>query len=330
LPVKTLPHEAVGLRRPVEFEPRGRKGRVVTDGGPDAVLPQAARDRVFRIQGGSTWGSTLSTDEFVAVCGAGFKPVGQVFGAGVYNIGYVGAFGCAGGWSSSDPGPARALTRVSGEGGLGVRPLVQALYEARHAVIDRMTADCAALGGHGVVGVSLTSGEFPLGGLEFQAMGTAVRGARASAPPHPFSSDLSGQDFAKLIHAGWVPVGVALGISIGARHDDQQTYSTTARGARNAEVDGYSELVNMARHDARVQLAADVARMGADGVVVSSIDLRVHDRECPSPAGSRDHFAEVTITGTAIARFSSGTVVPAGSLAVLPLGGLPSGIWPCI
>jgi hypothetical protein len=43
----------------------------------------------------------------------------------------------------------------------------------------------------------------------------------------------------------------------------------------------------MTRHDATVQLAADVARIGADGVVVSSMDLRVHDRECPSPAGSR-------------------------------------------
>lgn len=292
---------------------------MVTDGGPDAVLPQAAGDRPTPTRGGGAWGSTLSTDEFAAVCGAGFEPVGQVFGACVYNIGYTGAFGCAGGWSSGDTGPVRALTRVSGEGGLGVRSLVEAMYEARRKAIDRMTAECAALGGHGVVAVSLTSGEFLSGGLEFQAMGTAVRGAGAFAPPHPFSSDLSGQDFAKLIHAGWVPAGVALGISLGARHDDQQTYSTTARGARNAEVDGYAELVTMTRHDARVQLAADVARIGADGVVVSSIDLRVHDRECPSPAGSRDHFAEVTVIGTAIAQFSAGAVVSAGTLAVLSL-----------
>jgi uncharacterized protein YbjQ (UPF0145 family) len=291
----------------------------VTDGGPDAVHPQAAGDRLARTGGASAWGSTLSTDEFAAVCGVGFEPVGQVFGACVYNIGYTGAFGCAGGWSSSDTGPARALTRLSGEGGLGVRPLVEAMYEARRKAIDRMTAECAALGGHGVVGVSLSYGEFLSGGLEFQAMGTAIRGAGAPAPPHPFSCELSGQDFAKLISAGWVPAGVALGISLGARHDDQQTYSTTARGARNAEVDGYAELVNMTRHDAGVQLAADVARIGADGVVVSSIYLRVHDRECASSAGSRDHLAEVTVIGTAIAQFSAGAVVPASTLAVLSL-----------
>jgi uncharacterized protein YbjQ (UPF0145 family) len=275
----------------------------------------------------ATWGTLLSVGEFAAVREAGFEPVGQVFGACVYNIGYTGAFGCAGGWSSGETGPVRAQTRVSGEGGFGVQPLVTAIYEARRMAIGRMTAECAALGGHGVVGVSLTTGEFLSGGLEFQAMGTAVRGAGAAAPPHPFSSGLSGQDFARLIHAGWVPAGVALGISLGARHDDQQTYSTTARGARNAEVDGYAELVNMTRHDARVQLAADVVRMGAEGVVVSSMDLRVHDRECPSPAGSRDHFAEVTVIGTAIAQFSAGPVVPAGTRAVLSLDPGSSASW---
>ncbi len=60
-----------------------------------------------------------------------------MFGACVYNIGYVGASGCAGGWSSSDFGSAGALTRVSGQGGFGVRPIVQALYEARHTAIGR-------------------------------------------------------------------------------------------------------------------------------------------------------------------------------------------------
>jgi len=270
-------------------------------------------------EGSGAWGSTLSADEFAAVCGVGFEPVGQVFGACVYNIGYAGAYGCAGWGSRRYAGPAGAPTQVSGQGGFGVRPMAQAMYDARHIAIDRMTAECAALGGHGIVAVSLTSGEFPLGGVEFQAIGTAVRGTGAPAPPHPFTSDLSGQDFAKLIHAGWVPVGLALGISVGARHDDWHTRSTAAQGPWNAEVDGYTELINMTRHDARAQLAADVSRMGADGVVASAIDLRVHDRECPSPDHARDHFAEVTIIGTAIARFTSAAVAAPGSLAILSL-----------
>jgi hypothetical protein len=109
----------------------------------------------------------LSAGEFAAIRGAGFEPVGQVFGACVYNIGYVGAYGCAGGWSSGDLDPFGAVTRVSGQDGFGVRPMVEAMYEARHKAIDRMTAECAGLGGHGIVSVSLTLGEFPFGGLEF-------------------------------------------------------------------------------------------------------------------------------------------------------------------
>ena len=291
---------------------------MVADGGPDDGLPQA-QDRMAPVGGSGTWGSTLSADEFAAVCGVGFEPVGQVFGACVYNIGYVGAAGCAGGWSSGELGQTGPLTRVSGQGGFAVRPMVQAMYEVRQKAIGRMTAECAALGGHGVVGVLLTFGEFPFGGLELQVIGTAVRGAGAPAPPRPFSSDLSGQDFAKLIRAGWVPAGVAVGISVGARHDDGQTSTATARGAPNAEVDGYTELVSVTRQDARAQLAADVARMGAEGVVVSAIDLSIHDRECSSRQYTRDHFAEVSIIGTAIARFGSGAAVPAGSLAILSL-----------
>ena len=49
------------------------------------------------------------------------------------------------------------------------------MYEARHKALDRMTAECEELGGHGVVGVRLTIGAFPAGGLEFKAIGTAIR-----------------------------------------------------------------------------------------------------------------------------------------------------------
>jgi len=274
------------------------------------------------IRGSGTWGSALSTDEFTAIRGVGFEPVGQVLGACVYNIGYAGGYTCPGGWSSGVfGGVVTAATQVSGQGGWGTfGPLTQAMYDARRKAIGRMTAECAGLGGHGIVGVSLTFAAYPHGGLEFRAIGTAVRGMGAPAPPQPFSSDLSGQDFAKLIRAGWVPVGLALGISIGARHDDWLTRGSALWNAGNTEVAGYTELVNMARHDARVQLEADVGRMGADGVVVSTYDLRVRARECPVREGSRDHIAEVTIVGTATAQFSSPAVAaPPGSLAVLSL-----------
>jgi uncharacterized protein YbjQ (UPF0145 family) len=119
--------------------------------------------------------------------------------------------------------------------------------------------------------------------------------------------------------AGWVPVGLALGISVGSRHDDWLTVGQTRWGAGNAEVIGYTELVNDARHDGRVQLEKDVRRLGAEGVVVSRMDLRVHERECPMQEHGKDHVVEVTVIGTATARFASPGAKQPRSLAILSL-----------
>ncbi|MGA9834862.1 MAG: heavy metal-binding domain-containing protein, partial [Trebonia sp.] len=216
-----------------------------------------------------------------------------------------------------------SAARTQGRGGPAFfGPLVQAMYQARHTAIGRMTAECARLGGHGVVGVRLSRGTFPLGGLEFTAIGTAVRAPGAACGrQEPFTSDLSGQDFAKLITAGWVPAGLALGISIGSWHDDRTTTRQARWGSGNAEVTGWTELVNQVRHDARRQLESDVQRLGAEGVVIAAVQLRVSQRDCPVSVGRRDHIAEATLIGTAIARFSRpglGDTQPA--LSVMPLG----------
>ena len=290
-------------------------------------LPPAAEARMAEIRRSGTWGSALSADEFTVIRSVGFEPVGQVLGAAVYNIGYAGGYGCPGAWAGYGGyvAPYQSVTSVSSSGSIGAYgPMVQTLYQARHKAIERMTAECAELGGHGVVGVLLTIGSFPAGGLEFKAIGTAVRAPGAVPLKRPFTSDVSGQDFAKLIMAGWVPAGLALGISIGARHDDWLTINQTRWGSGNSEVTGYTDLVNQSRHDARAQLDKDVARMGAQGVVVRDMDLRIRERECPMQEHRRDHIAEVTIIGTAITQFtrSHGTGAAGGgpgSLAILSL-----------
>jgi uncharacterized protein YbjQ (UPF0145 family) len=289
-------------------------------------LPPAAEARMAEIRRSGTWGSALSADEFTAIRSVGFEPVGQVLGAAVYNIGYAGGYGCPGAWAGYGGyvAPYQSVTSVSSSGSIGAYgPMVQTLYQARHKAIERMTAECAELGGHGVVGVLLTIGSFPAGGLEFKAIGTAVRAPGAVPLKRPFTSDVSGQDFAKLIMAGWVPVGLALGISIGARHDDWLTINQTRWGSGNSEVTGYTDLVNQSRHDARAQLDKDVARMGGQGVVVRDMDLRIRERECPMQEHRRDHIAEVTIIGTAITQFTrshgTGAAGGPGSLAILSL-----------
>jgi uncharacterized protein YbjQ (UPF0145 family) len=241
------------------------------------------------VRSGGPWGSSLTCDEFAAVRSVGFEPVGQVFGAAVY---------AAGASFASCPAPGRG-------GPIALGPLVQARYQARHTALDRMTTECAQLGGHGVVGVRLTRGSFRLGGQEFTAIGTAIRAPGAVPEPRvPFTSDLSGQDFAKLIMAGWVPAGLALGIWIGSRHDDRVTGRQARWRSGNAEVTGWTKLVNQARQHARRQLQSDVKRLGAEGVVIAAMQLTVSQRDCPAMVGGHDHVAEATLVGTAIVRYS--------------------------
>jgi uncharacterized protein YbjQ (UPF0145 family) len=280
------------------------------------------------IKASGTWGSALSTDEFAAIKSVGFEPVGQVLGAAVYNIGYRGGYGCPsyvgfGGYNRlSSYGSYRpSYTAVSSSGsGTAYGPLVATLYSARRKAISRMMAECQELGGHGVVGVLLSIGRFPSGGLEFKAIGTAVRAPGGARLRQPFTSDLSGQEFAKLISDGAVPVSLVLGISIGARHDDWLTRGQTRWGTGNTEVSGYTELVNNTRHDARDQLARDVRAHGAEGVVIQSMDMRVGEHECPAQEGARDHLAEVTIVGTSITHFAkTRRAAERPSLAILSL-----------
>jgi len=281
------------------------------------------------IKASGTWGSALSTAEFAAIKSAGFEPVGQVLGAAVYNLSYRGyggyGYGCPSGMGFNTYSRMAAwqpgYTALSSAGGQSpYAALVRTLYSARRKSINRMTAECSSLGGHGVVGVRLQIRRFPAGGLEFHAIGTAVRAPGAMLLKQPFTSDLSGQEFAKLIADGVVPVGLALGISIGSRHDDWATRSQTRWGAGNTEVGGYAELVAMTRHDARDQLRRDVARMGAEGVVIESMDLHIGEQECPVSEGNRDHIAEATFIGTAITHFTKSRRQAEGpSLAILSL-----------
>ena len=82
------------------------------------------------------------------------------------------------------------------------------------------------------------------------------------------------------------------------------TVGQTRWGSGNAEVTGWTELVNEARHDSRQELERDVRRLGGEGVVIADMDMRVRERECPAAEGRRDHIVEATTIGTAIVRFA--------------------------
>ncbi len=193
----------------------------------------------------------------------------------------------------------------------------------------------AALSAGGTWGSALRVTEIPAtsftaAAIEFTVMGTAVRAIGCPPLASPFATELSGAEFAKLVTAGWVPAGIALGISVAGLHDTLVTTSSGPWGTGNAEVQAYTGLINAARGAARDRLEQSARGLGADGVVVSSLSLSVSSDRCHAHADATDHFAEAVITGSALARIAgrrAGGGAPP-SLAVLHLDADARRRWP--
>jgi uncharacterized protein YbjQ (UPF0145 family) len=188
-----------------------------------------------------------------------------------------------------------------------------------------MSAECQALGGDGVVAAALTMAPFIAqpNCLEFKVIGTAVRARGLYHTKRPFTSHLDGQGFAKLLDAGWVPVELLVGMSIGVRHDDYRTRSQMYSWG-NVEMSGWSELVHAVRSDARQQLRRQGAQQGGDAVIMADSGLRVWSESCLRARNLRnteqeDHVAESTMVGTTVARFRARREPPR-TLSVMPLG----------
>jgi uncharacterized protein YbjQ (UPF0145 family) len=293
--------------------------------------------------------SNLTVAEHHAIRSVGFTPVGQVLGSCVYAVGWTGAWNCGIGWAGVGGGWSGRWTGGSGgfagggspgggiaggTGGYGrgaglartveATGLRDSLYAARGAAMQRMQAEAGRVGGDGVVAVRLTVAPFEGAGLEFRAVGTAVRADGDVHPQRPFTSDLSGQEFAQLIAAGWVPAALLLGIAVMVRHDDWRTQSQLGGWSwTNQEVVGYTELTAKARSGARSRLAADTARYGGGATaVVRDMSLRISRRSCAAGNDAHDHLAEAMVVGTAIVPFRHrGRNAPAPPLPVLRLSG---------
>jgi uncharacterized protein YbjQ (UPF0145 family) len=283
-------------------------------------LPPAAAARMARFRADGVRTSLLDVPGAVAVSTVGLTPVGEVMGCIVQHLGWQGFRGCGyyGGLGSmSGYGPAATVTSGQRHAYAGYRPYVDALYRGYDTAIARMVTEAQTMGADGIVGVRLRVDHLGEGNREFVALGTAVRGQARVHPATPFVTDLAGADVAKLMHSGWVPASIAFGISVAVRHDDYATRSQATAWAWNTEVSGYTDLVTHVRADARARFQQHAARAGADGAIVSSMDLHVWARE-PSD-GHRDHIAESTVFGTTLARFRTRPTAPTRTLTILPL-----------
>jgi len=260
--------------------------------GQDARL-----SRLERLRHAGAWAFQGPVGEFGAASIAGFDPVGQVFGTTVAYLDPVAFDPCY------VPGSATRTGQTSAD---PYNPRLLRLNTARRTALERVLAECQALGGDGIVGARLSSADFYSHTTEFTVEGTAVRARSSTRPGAPFTTHVSGQDLAKLLRAGWMPFALVFGTAIASRHFDESMFQQTRRGigaAGNREVSGYTRLVNDARRGARRALETAVRDQGGQGAVVQEMTLHFTERECPSTTEHSDYVVEATILGSAIVSF---------------------------
>jgi uncharacterized protein YbjQ (UPF0145 family) len=276
-------------------------------------IPPAARQRIERQQSSGVRSSLFSAPAAAAAQSAGLAPVGEVFGCLVINLGWSGV-GCgwygpltpAGGALMGGFAPAPVSPIItSGHGGRysGLSPYVKAIETAWNGALQRMLAEAKALGAEGVVGVKVERTRLQNQTWEFTALGTAVRSTDPVLAPRPaagevWSTDLSAEDTASAILSGFLPREIVLGLSVATKHEDWQLRNQRT-GWVNMEVDGMTQLIQAARHEARAHLESHATHTGGAHLVVTQMDLYEFESECGGQEG-KDFHAEATFIGTTL------------------------------
>ena len=244
--------------------------------------PQAADSRLAQTAGADPAGvftSDLSVSEYVLLGEAGFEPLGFVVGSSIYHVGLQ-----VGRWSQNQE----------------LQVLSQAMYNARELAMARMQAEADHLSADGIVGVQLRLQMYAWGQsvLEFVATGTAVRhlsgeGAHRAPDGRAFTSDLSAQDFFRLIAAGAVPVAFVLGTCV--YHIAHQSAMQALRQAgQNQEMIQFTQGVYEARELSLTRMQAEATQARSSGIVGVSVAVSNHVWG--------EHATEFLATGTAIRR----------------------------
>jgi uncharacterized protein YbjQ (UPF0145 family) len=246
--------------------------------------PHVADGRLASTAGASPSGvftSDLSVSEYVLLGEAGFEPLGFVVGSSIYHVGVQ-----YGKWKQNTE----------------LQVLTQAMYNARELAMARMRAEADHLAADGIVGVQLRMQMYAWGQecLEFVATGTAVRhltgqGAHRAPDGRAFTSDLSAQDFFRLLTAGAVPVAFVLGTSV-YHIAHQGVVQSMSQVGQNQEMLQFTQGVYEARELALTRMQVEAAAAQSSGIV--GVDVAVNNHVWG------EHATEFLATGTAIRRLA--------------------------
>ena len=236
--------------------------------------------------------SGLSVNEFALLRGLGPEPLAQVMGASVVRTGWqylpalqpgIAAYvnpGFGGTatlrqdrWGNAFGETSRTQIRNwhwSTPVVCRLDTMTDAWNMARRQALNRLTDEAIDAGADAVVGVSLQHADRDRGRrrIEYVVNGTAVRVPGASARQTPLLTDLSVQDYAKLVIAGQEPMGLVAATAVVFAAPSRDTRIRRARTVRrNQELRELSRGFGLARGWIREELREQVKRAGGRGVV---------------------------------------------------------------
>jgi len=251
-------------------------------------IPLGAERRLRTLRGtgelgehGGSFTSDLSVGDFALCHQLGLKPVSQVMGSSIYQVGY-----------QTTPWPSA----MGGSFMFEMEALSGAWNEVRELALGRLAQEAQQVGADAVVGVDLNTGahDWAENAIEYVVIGTAVRREKTSTPGGstagasnsrdrspsgndrrarhaPVLTELSVADYAKLLSAGVEPLGVVAWSSVyfvGASYSTQMMSGVGSLGfTQNQELPEFTEGVYSARESVVARLTHQAAKLDASGVI---------------------------------------------------------------
>ena len=193
-------------------------------------LPPFVKERLANAAAGKTpWMSTMTPAELLLVRSHGVRPIAMVTGTCWFQYGYSWTEGHAQGWRTA---------------------------------LERLRAEAKACEANAVVDVKMRTA--PGGGnssMDYSLVGTAIRLERLAPSSHPIVATTPALEFIRLLEAGVVPTGIA----IGAHYEWLTDYNGAYGGGmswRNQPLNSLGQFWESIRREAHQELKRDAARQG--------------------------------------------------------------------
>jgi uncharacterized protein YbjQ (UPF0145 family) len=239
-------------------------------------LDAERRLRELREHGGA-FTSDLSVADFALCHQLGLRPLAQVMGSSIYQVGWQSSP-----WTFSPAGFMFELDALS-----------QAWNEVRTRAFDRLAEEARHAGADAVAGVQIRTGayDFAENAVEYIVIGTAIGDASATAragaaASAPVLTELSIADYAKLLRAGIEPLGVVAWSSAFFVAPSYMGPMGAGLGSlgfmQNQEYTEFTEGVYGARETVIARMTAQSQQLGASGV----IGVRINHSVGPLQTGS--------------------------------------------